>query len=129
MMGIALALVFGGLFIFSCSICLGIPFCILVGHSRKVTGTTFVILAWVSAVVALTNDIRGIQMSGAGMEDLPFLIIAQFLLPYTLIGTIYSLSDADGKDLDNQRRFNVISSVILLIYGVIRVLFAFLEKS
>ena len=129
MLGIALAFVFGGLFIFSCVICLGIPFALLMGKSRKVKGTTFVILAWISAVVALTNDIRGIQMSGAGMEDLPFLIIAQFLLPYTLIGTIYSLSDADGKNLDNQRRFNVISSVILLIYGVIRVLFAFLEKS
>ena len=121
-MGIALALVFGGLFIFSCSICLGIPFCILVGHSRKVKGTTFVILAWVSAVVALTNDIRGIQMSGAGMEDLPFLIIAQFLLPYALIGTIYSVLDADGQELDNQRRFNIISAGILIIYGIIRLL-------
>ncbi|MBO5097729.1 MAG: hypothetical protein J6B96_05375 [Agathobacter sp.] len=122
MMGIALALVFGGLFIFSCSICLGIPFCILVGHSRKVKGTTFVILAWVSAVVALTNDIRGIQMSGAGMEDLPFLIIAQFLLPYALIGTIYSVLDADGQELDNQRRFNIISVGILIIYAIIRLL-------
>lgn len=122
MMGIALALVFGGLFIFSCSICLGIPFCILVGHSRKVKGTTFVILAWVSAVVALTNDIRGIQMSGAGMEDLPFLIIAQFLLPYALIGTIYSVLDADGQKLDNQRRFNIISVGILIIYAIIRLL-------
>ena len=121
-MGIALALVFGGLFIFSCSICLGIPFCILVGHSRKVKGTTFVILAWVSAVVALTNDIRGIQMSGAGMEDLPFLIIAQFLLPYALIGTIYSVLDADGQELDNQRRFNIISVGILIIYAIIRLL-------
>lgn len=121
-MGIALALVFGGLFIFSCSICLGIPFCILVGHSRKVKGTTFVILAWVSAVVALTNDIRGIQMSGAGMEDLPFLIIAQFLLPYALIGTIYSVLDADGQKLDNQRRFNIISVGILIIYAIIRLL-------
>ena len=122
MMGIALALVFGGLFIFSCSICLGIPFCILIGHSRKVKGTTFVILAWVSAVVALTNDIRGIQMSGAGMEDLPFLIIAQFLLPYALIGTIYSVLDADGQELDNQRRFNIISVGILIIYAIIRLL-------
>ena len=121
-MGIALALVFGGLFIFSCSICLGIPFCILVGHSRKVKGTTFVILAWVSAVVALTNDIRGIQMSGAGMEDLPFLIIAQFLLPYALIGTIYSVLDADGQKLDNQGKFNVISSGILILYAIIRLL-------
>ena len=122
MMGIALAIVFGGLFIFSCSLCLGIPFCILVGHSRKVKGTTFVILAWVSAVVALTNDIRGIQMAGAGMEDLPFLIIAQFLLPYALIGTIYSVLDADGQELDNQRRFNIISVGILIIYAIIRLL-------
>lgn len=122
MMGIALALVFGGLFIFGCSICLGIPFCLLVGKSRKVKGTTFVILAWVSAAVALINDIFGIQATGASTEDLPFLIIAQFLLPYALIGTIYSVLDADGQELDNQRRFNIISVGILIIYGIIRLL-------
>ena len=124
----AILLFFGGLFVISCSIALILPLCLLRGESRKAKSTTFVILAWISGVVAMITDILGIKADGARIEDLLPLVVSQFLLPYAIIAMIYSVSDAEGKELDKKGHFKVISSVILILYAIIRVIFIFINK-
>ena len=112
-------------FFTSCLILLGLPFGLLVGKSRMVKGTTFVVLAIVALICAFLAELR--EFFAVQIYVIVPMVVSLFFIPYTLIATFYSVSDAVKNETNWQRRFNVISCVNLIIIAVVRIIFKFVE--